>query len=71
MEHNRFYNIELADDPTGKKRVKDIIDTVTDPATGISHTTVTHETRYDHAAQFLCDDCAARPHRCPGSARRP
>ena len=52
MERNRFYNIELADDPTGKKRVKDIIDTVTDPATGISHTTVTHETRYDESMRI-------------------
>lgn len=23
------------------------------------------ETRYDHAAKFLCDDCAARPHKPP------
>lgn len=66
MEHNRFYNIELADDPTGKKRVKDIIDTVTDPATGISHTTVTHETRYDQSmrisaqAGWLLDNLGVR-----------
>ena len=52
IERNRFYNIELADDPTGKKRVKDIIDTVTDPATGISHTTLTHETRYDQSMRI-------------------
>jgi phospholipid/cholesterol/gamma-HCH transport system substrate-binding protein len=52
MERNRFYNIELADDPTGKKREKDIIDTVTDPATGVSHTTITHETRYDQSTRI-------------------
>jgi phospholipid/cholesterol/gamma-HCH transport system substrate-binding protein len=66
MEHNRFYNIELADDPTGKKRVKDVIDTVTDPATGVSHTTVTHETRYDESmrisaqAGWLLDNLGVR-----------
>ena len=66
MERNRFYNIELADDPTGKKREKDIIDTVTDPATGASHTTITHETRYDQSmrisaqAGWLLDNLGVR-----------
>jgi phospholipid/cholesterol/gamma-HCH transport system substrate-binding protein len=66
MERNRFYNIELADDPTGKKREKDIIDTVTDPATGLSHTTITHETRYDQSmrlsaqAGWLLDNLGVR-----------
>ena len=66
MEKNRFYNIELADDPTGRKREKDIIDTVTDPATGLSHTTVTHETRYDQSmrisaqAGWLLDNLSVR-----------
>lgn len=52
VQRNRFYNIELADDPTGRKREKEIIDTVTDPATGATHTTVTHETRYDQALRI-------------------
>ncbi|HSP13807.1 MAG TPA: MlaD family protein [Thermoanaerobaculia bacterium] len=47
MEKNRFYNVELADDPRGRKREKDTITTTTDPATGLSRTTVTHETRFD------------------------
>jgi phospholipid/cholesterol/gamma-HCH transport system substrate-binding protein len=47
MEKNRFYNVELADDPRGRKREKDTVRTVTDPATGMSTTTVTHETRFD------------------------
>lgn len=46
-EHNRFYNIELADDPQGRKRDKVFETTVTDPATGLSHTTITHETKFD------------------------
>lgn len=65
-EKNRFYNIELADDPTGRKREKDIIDTITDPVSGLSHTTVTHETRYDQAfrisaqAGWLLDNLGVR-----------
>ena len=46
-EKNRFYNIELADDPRGRKREKDTITTVTNPDTGASTTTLTHETRFD------------------------
>ncbi len=66
MERNRFYNIEFADDPAGRKHEKDIIDTVTDPTSGLSHTTVTHETRYDQAlrvsaqAGWLLDNLGVR-----------
>jgi phospholipid/cholesterol/gamma-HCH transport system substrate-binding protein len=46
-EHNRFYNIELADDPQGRRRDKIFETTVTDAATGVSHTTITKETKFD------------------------
>jgi phospholipid/cholesterol/gamma-HCH transport system substrate-binding protein len=46
-EHNRFYNIELADSPRGRKREKVFEETVTNPATGESTTTVTKETKFD------------------------
>ena len=46
-EHNRFYNIELADTPLGRKREKIFEETVTNPATGQSTTTITHETKFD------------------------
>jgi phospholipid/cholesterol/gamma-HCH transport system substrate-binding protein len=48
-ERNRFYNIELVDDPRGRRRDKVIEETVTDPATGISNTTITKETKFDRA----------------------
>jgi phospholipid/cholesterol/gamma-HCH transport system substrate-binding protein len=47
-ERNRFYNIELADDPFGRRHDKLTETTVTDPLTGQSHTTITRETRFDH-----------------------
>ena len=47
MERNRFYNIELADDPRGRIREKDTVDTYTDAGSGASRTIITHETRYD------------------------
>jgi len=65
-ERNRFYNIELADDPTGRKKEKDVIQIVTDPSTGLSHTTITHETRFDRAykvsaqAGWLLDNLGVR-----------
>jgi phospholipid/cholesterol/gamma-HCH transport system substrate-binding protein len=46
---NRFYNIELSDDPRGKRRDKITQETVTDPATGASKTTLTTEVRYDRS----------------------
>jgi phospholipid/cholesterol/gamma-HCH transport system substrate-binding protein len=46
-ERNRFYNLELVDDPRGKRRDKVFEETVTDPATGASKTTITKETKFD------------------------
>ena len=46
-ERNRFYNIEAADDPVGKRRDKVTQFTVTDPATGHSTTTIVNETRFE------------------------
>lgn len=46
-ERNRFYNIELVDDPRGRRRDKVFEETVTDPATGHSTTTITKETKFD------------------------
>jgi phospholipid/cholesterol/gamma-HCH transport system substrate-binding protein len=46
-ERNRFYNVELADDPAGKRRDKVTDLTLTDPNTGRSTTTVITETRFE------------------------
>ncbi len=46
-EHNRFYNIELADTPSGRKREQIFEETVTNPATGQSTTTITKQTRFN------------------------
>src|SRR5438270_13502204 len=46
-EHNRFYNIELADTPLGRRRDKVFEETVTNPATGQSTTPITKETKLD------------------------
>lgn len=46
-DRNRFYNVELADDPRGKRRDKVTELTVTDPSTGRSTTTMTTETRFE------------------------
>ena len=46
-ERNRFYNIELADDPAGKRRDKVTELTLTDPITGRSTTTFITETRFE------------------------
>jgi phospholipid/cholesterol/gamma-HCH transport system substrate-binding protein len=48
-ERNRFYNIELADTPYGKRNDKTIEETVTNPATGQSFTTITHQTKFDRS----------------------
>jgi len=45
-ERNRFYNVELADDPVGKRRDKVTEFTVTDPA-GRTTTTTVKETRFE------------------------
>ncbi|HEX9160530.1 MAG TPA: MlaD family protein [Thermoanaerobaculia bacterium] len=47
IEKNRFYNLELINDPRGRKREKDTITTVTNLQTGQTLTTETHETRFD------------------------
>ena len=45
-ERNRFYNLELADDPQGQRHDKVIESTITDAA-GHSTTTITNETRFE------------------------
>lgn len=47
-ERNRFYNVELADTPYGKRNDKIIEETVTGP-TGATTTTTTRQTRFDRA----------------------
>ena len=44
---NRFYNIELSDDPRGKRRDKVNVETRTNPATGETETIVTETSRYE------------------------
>ncbi len=46
-ELNRFYNIELSDDPRGKRRDKVNVETRTNPATGQTETIVTETSRYE------------------------
>ncbi|PYQ28701.1 MAG: hypothetical protein DMF57_17320 [Acidobacteria bacterium] len=46
-DRNRFYNVELADDPRGQRRDKVTELTVTNPATGQSTTTITKESRFE------------------------
>jgi phospholipid/cholesterol/gamma-HCH transport system substrate-binding protein len=46
-ELNRFYNVELSDDPRGKRRDKVNVETRTNPATGQSETIVTETSRYE------------------------
>ncbi len=46
-ERNRFYKVELADDPRGKRRDKVNEVTITDPMTGRSTTTIFRETRFE------------------------
>lgn len=46
-ERNRFYNVELHDDPRGTKNDKVTVETRTDPATGATQTIITEKTRYE------------------------
>lgn len=46
-DRNRFYNVEVADTPSGHRRDNVFQTTVTDPATGHSQTTITTETKFD------------------------
>jgi phospholipid/cholesterol/gamma-HCH transport system substrate-binding protein len=63
---NRFYNIELADDPRGTKRDKVTVETRTNPVTGQSETIVTEQTKYDRdfvisaQAGWVLDELALR-----------
>ncbi|HEY0140074.1 MAG TPA: MlaD family protein [Thermoanaerobaculia bacterium] len=65
-ERNRFYNLELADDPRGRKREKTDVITRTNPATGQTETIVTETTKYDRdfvisaQAGWVLDDLALR-----------
>lgn len=65
-ERNRFYNLELADDPRGRKREKTDVVTRTNPATGQTETIVTETTKYDRdfvisaQAGWVLDDLALR-----------
>ncbi len=66
MDKNRFYNVELADDPQGRKREKDVVDVITDSSTGITRTVTTHETKFERdlrisaQAGWLLDNLAVR-----------
>lgn len=46
-ERNRFYHLELADDPRGSKEERTRVETVTNPDTGQSQTIVTDTVKYD------------------------
>lgn len=65
-ENNRFYNVELADDPRGRKREKLQVETFTDPVTGQTQTIVTETTKYDRdflisaQAGWMLDDLSVR-----------
>jgi phospholipid/cholesterol/gamma-HCH transport system substrate-binding protein len=65
-ERNRFYNVELHDDPRGRKRDKITVETRTDPATGASQTIITEQTKYERdflisaQAGWMLDDLAVR-----------
>ncbi|HKR66868.1 MAG TPA: MlaD family protein [Thermoanaerobaculia bacterium] len=65
-ERNRFYNIELADDPRGRKRDKVTVLEVTDVTTGAKDTTITKQTKYDRdflisgQVGWTLDDLAVR-----------
>jgi phospholipid/cholesterol/gamma-HCH transport system substrate-binding protein len=65
-ERNRFYNLELADDPRGRKREKLNIETRTNPQTGQSETIITETTKYDRdfvisaQAGWALDDLSVR-----------
>ncbi len=46
-EKNRFYNINIADDPHGSAQTRTYEQTITDPNTGQTTTTITDTTKYD------------------------
>ena len=65
-ERNRFYNIELSDDPRGQRRDKTVVETRTNPSTGQSETVITETRRYERdflvsaQAGWVLDDLALR-----------
>lgn len=65
-DRNRFYNIELADDPRGRRRDKIDVVTQTNPATGQSDTIITEQTKFDRnflisaQAGWMLDNLAVR-----------
>ena len=65
-ENNRFYNIELSDDPRGRRRDKVTLVTRTNPETGESTTEEIRETRFDRdfvisaQAGWALDDLSVR-----------
>ncbi|HEX8169222.1 MAG TPA: MlaD family protein [Thermoanaerobaculia bacterium] len=46
-ERNRFYNVELSDDPRGRRRDKFNVETRTNATTGEAETVVTQTTKFD------------------------
>jgi len=46
-DKNRFYHVELANTPFGHRRDKVVEETITNPATGLSSTTITKQTKFD------------------------
>ncbi len=63
---NRFYNIELSDDPRGRRRDKVTVESRTDAATGATSTTTVKTTRFDRdflisaQAGWVLDDLSVR-----------
>jgi phospholipid/cholesterol/gamma-HCH transport system substrate-binding protein len=64
-DRNRYYHVELADDPRGHRQEKIFETTVTDPA-GVTRTTTTREVKFDRnfllsaQAAWRLDDLALR-----------
>jgi phospholipid/cholesterol/gamma-HCH transport system substrate-binding protein len=46
-EHNRFYNVEVNEDPRGSRKEKIIETTTLDPDTGLSSTVITRQTKIE------------------------
>ena len=65
-ERNRFYNIELSDDPRGNRSDEVKVETITDSATGVTRTITTRERKFERdyvisaQAGWLLDNIALR-----------
>jgi phospholipid/cholesterol/gamma-HCH transport system substrate-binding protein len=65
-ERNRFYNVEVSDDPRGKRNDKVLIENITDSATGQTRTITTKTTKFDRSylvsaqAGWVLDELALR-----------